>query len=114
MTEEEEKKAKQIIALAMLPEELLANALPSVIWVDSCPCDLRITRRKTIYHVEYVEYDCDGESVKIETEYQSMKIAIVRMLVKLMDMDEEYMLTYDDEVHGREGHKQKFKLALET
>jgi len=86
----------------------LANSLPSVVWVDGFPCELRITRRETIYHVEYVDYDTDGESVEIEAEGKDITIAIIRMLLKLLENGECYMITYEDEKEGKEGHKQNF------
>ena len=86
----------------------LANLLPSVIWVDGFPCELRITRRGTIYHVEYVDYDIDGESVEIEAEGKTLPSAIIEMFLKLLDMPEKHMTTYEDEKADKDGHKQDF------
>lgn len=86
----------------------LVNLLPSVIWVDGFPCELRITRRETIYHIEYVDYDIDGESVEIEAEGKTLPSAIIEMFLKLLDMPEKYMTTYEDEKAGKDGHEQNF------
>jgi hypothetical protein len=111
MTDERKEQIRQKLSLHVWPP--IENMLPSVVWVDGFPCELRITRRETIYHVEYVNYDTDGESVEIEAEGKNLPSAIIEMLLNLLDMDEGYMITYEDEKVGDDGHKQKFKLMVE-
>lgn len=106
------KLSEETSVLRQVLEELslssLANLLPSVIWVDGFPCELRITRRETIFHVEYVDYDIDGDTVEIEAEGKTLPSAIIEMFLKLLDMPEKHMTTYEDEKAGKDGHKQDF------
>lgn len=94
--------------LSKIEIDRLINWLPSIIWIDSFPCELRITRDEAVYYVTYTESDeCDDA---IRAKGNTLTEAIINMLMELKEGSEYYMLTYEDEKAGNKGHQQTFEM----